>query len=318
LAVLYRNMTEPAGLIPAARVANVHSNRPSLSESTCVACGRRVSEKALLKTPYVHMFRCNSCGSWTSVPRPTVESQSALHDTAEYFEHPYFKARREDEALAASRCDSIFGQIGKVIDVDCLRGERMLDIGCDVGSLLVAAARKYDVTPLGLDVAGRAAEVARSRGLQVFHGTIEQAPEEFTGLKLATAIDILEHATDPSAFLKAVRERLAPGGLLFIQTPNCESIVYQIGWRLCRLTNGRPRDSLERLFPPQHIQYFSRCGLQVLAERAGFQIKEIQTRILPRADIVTSVVIRFGLMGLQAIDFLRRKQILLCAVLRKA
>jgi 2-polyprenyl-3-methyl-5-hydroxy-6-metoxy-1,4-benzoquinol methylase len=269
------------------------------------------------ETHYMHMFRCDYCGSWTSLPRPTVESQASLHDTAEYFEHPYFQARREDDALSANRCHNIFGHVAKVIDVDCLRGERMLDIGCDVGSLLVAAAQSYGITPLGLDVAGRAVQVARSRGLQVFHGTIEQAPEEFSGVKLATAVDILEHAADPSAFLKAVRDRLASGGLLFIQTPNCESIIYQIGWRISQLTNGRPRDALERLFPPQHIQYFSRGGLQFLAQRIGFQIINIQTRILPRSDIVTSVLVRSALMGLQVIDSFRRKQILFCVVLRK-
>jgi SAM-dependent methyltransferase len=318
VAVDSHKTSESAGATGPLTARNSRSNDENFSESCCVACERPITVKSFFKTRYMRIYGCNSCGSWTSLPRPTVESQASLHDTAEYFEHPYFQARRENEALSLGRCRNIFGQIANVMNVDCLRGERMLDIGCDVGSLLVAAAQSYGIQPLGLDVAGRAVQVARSRGLQVFHGTIETAPQEFSGIKLASAVDILEHAANPSAFLKSVRDRLASGGLFFIQTPNCESIVYQLGWRISQLTNGRPSGSLDRLFPPQHIQYFSQCGLQFLAQRIGFQVVDMQTRILPRSDIVTSVLVRAGLMGLQVIDSLRGKQILLCTVLRKA
>jgi hypothetical protein len=269
VAVDSHKTSESAGATGPLTARNSRSNDENFSESCCVACERPITVKSFFKTRYMRIYGCNSCGSWTSLPRPTVESQASLHDTAEYFEHPYFQARRENEALSLGRCRNIFGQIANVMNVDCLRGERMLDIGCDVGSLLVAAAQSYGIQPLGLDVAGRAVH-------------------------------------------------LASGGLFFIQTPNCESIVYQLGWRISQLTNGRPSGSLDRLFPPQHIQYFSQCGLQFLAQRIGFQVVDMQTRILPRSDIVTSVLVRVGLMGLQVIDSLRGKQILLCTVLRKA
>lgn len=202
-------------------------------------------------------------------------------------------------------------------DVNQLRGERMLDIGCDVGSLLVTAAENYGVTPVGLDVAFRAVEVARSRGLEIFCGTVEEARADFSGFKLITAVDMIEHTTDPGAFLRSVHERMSSGGILYIQTPNCESAVYRIGWRIIRLTNGRPQGVMERLFPPQHIQYFSRHGFRLLAERCGFQVLDLQTRALPANDIVTSSLARAGLMGLQVIDSWRNEQILLCAVLKR-
>lgn len=55
------------------------------------------------------------------MPRPTVQFQAALHDTSEYFDHPYFRARREDERLSLTRCRAIFGQIGRITDVGSLR-----------------------------------------------------------------------------------------------------------------------------------------------------------------------------------------------------
>lgn len=283
-----------------------------------MACERHVEARPVIQTDYMQLFRCNYCGTWTSLPRPTVESQASLHDTAEYFDHPYFQARREDDALALKRCERIFDQIANVTDLSSFRGERMLDVGCDAGSLLIAAAQKYGVSPLGLDVSERAAQIARSRGLHVFRGPLEDAPPEFTGIKVATAVDVLEHVVNPGFVLEAVRSRLPVGGIAFIQTPNSESLIYYVGRKLSKLTNARPRGTFERLFPPQHIQYFSRRGVVLLAERIGFQVVNIQTRMLPMPDIVTSVVVRLGLMSLQTVDSLLRREVLLCAVLRKA
>jgi SAM-dependent methyltransferase len=286
-------------------------------DRVCVACEERLPRSAFLLAGKCGLFRCDSCGTWTSLPRPTTQSHASLHDTTEYFDHPYFRARRQDRTLSLRRCRTIFEHIGRMTDVNELRDERMLDIGCDVGSLLAATAENYGVIPVGLDVAFRAVEVARSRGLEIFRGTVEEAPAGFSGFKLITAVDIIEHTTDPGAFLRSVHERMSSGGILYIQTPNCESAIYRIGWRISGLTNGRPQGVMERLFPPQHIQYFSRRGFRSLAEKCAFQILDLQTRILPAKDIVTSTLVRAGLMGLQVIDSWRNDQILLCAVLKK-
>jgi SAM-dependent methyltransferase len=283
----------------------------------CVACEERLPRSAFLLAGKCGLFRCDSCGTWTLLPRPTSQAQASLHDTTEYFDHPYFRARRQDQTLSLRRCRTIFEHIGRMTDVNQLRGGRMLDIGCDVGSLLVAAAENYGVTPVGLDVAFRALEAARSRGVEIFRGIVEEAPEAFSRFKLVTAVDIIEHTTDPGAFLRSVHERMSSGGILYIQTPNCESAIYRIGWRISGLTNGRPQGAMERLFPPQHIQYFNRRGFRLLAERCGFQVLDLQTRVLPANDIVTSSLVRAGLMGLQVIDSWRKEQILLCAVLKK-
>ncbi len=288
------------------------------NDGVCAACERQVEPRPVIHTDSIQLYHCNYCGTLTSLPRPTPKSQASLHDTAEYFDHPYFQARREDDALALKRCERILDQIAGVTDLALLRGEPMLDIGCDSGSLLVAAAQKCGVSPLGVDVSERAAQIARSRGLNVFRGMLEQAPPEFTGVKLVTAVDVLEHVVDPGSLLEAISSRLRTGGIAFIQTPNRDSVVYNVGRILSRLTQVPLQNTLERLFPPQHIQYFSRRGLEILAERIGFQVLHIRTRILPMPDIVTSGMVRFGLMGLQGLDFVLGREILLCAVLCKS
>jgi 2-polyprenyl-3-methyl-5-hydroxy-6-metoxy-1,4-benzoquinol methylase len=240
-----------------------------------------------------------------------------LHDTSEYFEHPYFRARREDSSLNLERCREIFARIGTVLELASLRGERVLDIGCDTGSLLLAAAQSFGVVPFGLDVSSRAVQVSQARGLQVFHGTVAEAPHDFSHFRVVTAVDVLEHTTEPYVFLRQVYERTMPGGFLYLQTPNFDSIIYQLGRQVCNLTKGRPRASMERLFPAQHAQYFSRAGLAILAQNSGFDVAHVETRVLPARDIVASSLLRAGLAALQVIDTVRRREILLCTVLRK-
>ena len=37
---------------------------------------------------------------------------------------------------------------------------------------------------------------------------------------LVTSMEVIEHVSDPAAFLAALRDRLAPGGLMILSTPN--------------------------------------------------------------------------------------------------
>lgn len=282
-----------------------------------MVCGVTVDDTRRVEIRTGRLARCPSCQSWTYLPRPSAPQQAALHDNAAYFQHEYFRGRREERAKIAPRCQRVFSHIAEVADLRSLTGERLLDIGCDTGSFALAAAEGYGLVPMGVDVAARAVAEARARGVHAFHGEIGEAPAEFSGFRIVTAVDVIEHTVDPGAFLLDVSSRMAPGGLLYVQTPNLDSTVYRIGGQLCRLTAARPRSLFERLFPPQHIQYISRRGLRALAARAGLAVASLRTRVLPATDVATSPLMRAAVMALQCLDVPRREEILICAVLRK-
>ncbi|MBS1858866.1 MAG: class I SAM-dependent methyltransferase [Acidobacteria bacterium] len=203
------------------------------------------------------------------------------------------------------------------LDVAALRGERILDIGCDTGVFLKAAQEECGVVPFGIDVAERAVEVARARGIQVWRAAVEDAPPELGEFPVITAIDLLEHVPDPHAFLRAVWSRLRPGGVLYLETPNICSAVFRFGRLLSLLTAGRPASLLERLFPPQHIQLFTPGSLRALAGRSEFEVLDLRPRILPSPDIAASAAARLAIGTLQLFDRLQGTQILICAVLRR-
>ena len=282
-----------------------------------MVCGVAVDATGSLEIRTGRLARCPSCRSWTYLPRPSAPQQAAIHDNAEYFQHDYFRGRRQEKAKLARRCQNVFSHIAEVADLRSLRGERLLDIGCDTGSFALAAAEGYGLVPMGVDVAARAVAEAQARGVHACHGEIGEAPGDFSGFRIVTAVDVIEHTVDPGAFFLDVSSRMAAGGLLYVQTPNFDSTVYQVGRRLCRLTAARPRSLFERLFPPQHIQYISRRGLRELAARARLAVISLRTQVLPAADVAAPPLIRGAVMALQGLDVPRREEILICAVLRK-
>jgi cyclopropane fatty-acyl-phospholipid synthase-like methyltransferase len=264
-----------------------------------------------------YLQACGACGSWTYFPRTTAEQQSKIHDNESYFDHPYFELRRNQSRAQRRRCRTIFARLAPSINLQSLRGQRLLDVGCDTGSLLVAAREEYGIRPVGIDVAGRAVAVARENGVEALQTTLEAAPEDLTAFQVITAVDLVEHVPDPDAFLREVRRRLQPGGVTYLETPNIRSLVYVVGRVLARLTQGRPQSLFERIFPPQHVQYFTIDSLGQMAERTGYEVIEISTRPLPWHDIAASKAVRTGMAFLQFFDRFLGREILICAVLRR-
>jgi hypothetical protein len=105
--------------------------------------------------------------------------------------------------------------------------------------------------------------------------------------------------------------------LIYLETPNIRSAIFRFGQILSKLTGGRPHSLLERLFPPQHVQYFTTGSLSLLAKNAGFEVVHVGTRILPSADIAASWLARLPISILQAYDSLLNTESLIWAVLRR-
>jgi len=73
-----------------------------------------------------------------------------------------------------------------------------------------------------------------------------------------------EHVTDPLQTLQACTTRLAPGGTCVIRIPTVSSFAwrhYGMNWY--------------GLDPPRHVTLFSRAGVAIVAERAGFVVERV-------------------------------------------
>ncbi len=122
------------------------------------------------------------------------------------------------------------------------RGYRtFLDIGCGHGPWLIHAARRFGLTPAGLDYSSRACALARANlALAGIDGTVVEG--DFTQEIRLGVFDVvylggvIEHYEDPRAILRHVMRHVAPGGTLVNWLPTSIDWTTRL-WR--RFGGGR-------------------------------------------------------------------------------
>lgn len=283
--------------------------------SACPVCETKLSGAKLVNLGSSAIYRCGVCESAVYTPRNTRDAQEALHDSQDYHTHPYFKNRRKFEKALELRCEKTIEWLSKSVDVSKLKGERWLDVGCDTGLFMKCIENKLHMSVVGVDVSASAVAQARAGGLEVFHSSLEGAPSNVSALKFISAIDVIEHLAEPQSFFKEASLRLEPGGYCFIETPNIESSVYRLGAWISRFNGNETPAFLTRLFPREHIQYFSVKALKAMAQKHGFETVAADNRVLPMRDIGGSWALRLGLGLLQCLDRLDRTKPILLRVL---
>lgn len=94
----------------------------------------------------------------------------------------------------------------------------LLDAGCGTGATLAELSARHDA--IGLEPFGEAlAWMARTPGLRLVQGVLEQLPFRSESFAAVTALDVLEHCDDDGRALTEIRRVLRPGGLLVLTVP---------------------------------------------------------------------------------------------------
>jgi 2-polyprenyl-6-hydroxyphenyl methylase/3-demethylubiquinone-9 3-methyltransferase len=133
--------------------------------------------------------------------------------------------------LNPCRLDYITTQIAEEFDRDLsgdrpFAGLRILDIGCG-GGLLCEPMARLGATVVGVDAAERNIPVAQAHaeqsGLEIdYRHTSAEALVEAgePGFDAVLNMEVVEHVSDPLAYLTACRKLLKPGGLMVCSTIN--------------------------------------------------------------------------------------------------
>jgi 2-polyprenyl-6-hydroxyphenyl methylase/3-demethylubiquinone-9 3-methyltransferase len=150
-----------------------------------------------------------------------------------------------------------------------LDGKTALDVGCGAGLLTEPLAR-LGAKVTGIDASPQVIAVAREHAtamrLEIDYrvGDVQALEGEFD---LVTSMEVIEHVADPSAFVKALAKRLAPGGLLVMSTPNATSLsrlmMITIGEGLGRIPRGT--HDFDKFITPERMKaLLAEAGLKCL------------------------------------------------------
>ncbi|HEV7516458.1 MAG TPA: class I SAM-dependent methyltransferase [Thermoanaerobaculia bacterium] len=144
---------------------------------------------------------------------------------------------------------------------------RCLEIGCSAGFALDFGRFAFGWEGQGVDPSPLATAGAQALGFSVrrdyFSADLDLGPEPFD---LAICSEVLEHLAEPHALLAAIRERLAPNGILVLSTPN-----------LALVRPDAERQALHRaLSPGFHLVLYSRDALARVLASAGFAAVQVE------------------------------------------
>jgi len=139
-------------------------------------------------------------------------------------------------------------------------GDKLLDIGCGIGTFLVAA-KQMGWDPEGIDISAEAlAMSAHIHKLPVRHGTLENL--DFTpGIyKAVVCWEVLQNVPFPQNFLKRVRNLLRPDGLFVCSVSNNSK-------RVPRFVPNSGQAGL----PPVNLNFWTPESFRAFASLNGFR-----------------------------------------------
>ncbi len=242
-----------------------------METTICDLCGSEsatatmTSQDFLLQRHEVkaEFVRCDRCGLVYQNPRPTREEMH-IHYPSDYESYALHPEDNGSSWLHRKAVQYGLSKRRRLAAQDKGSG-RILDVGCATGVFLREMHQDKYWDAYGVEPNEYAARIAReSYGLNVFHGTLEQANFDDHYFDVVTLWDVLEHLHSPSETLAEIHRILKAEGRLIVRVPNGLSRDAQLF--------GRAWAGLD---PPRHLYVFTPDTLRELLSKNFFSIREL-------------------------------------------
>lgn len=228
----------------------------ALSDTSCYYCGGSSSRPFASENGF-DLVECSGCGLLYVSPRPRENDiaeavRQGLHpgnlETNSRFYPPHlWEYRRVLRDLYGAELTQ--------------KNRTWLDVGCGHGEFLLTLTRMAGshVTAAGSEPNEHKRASARARGLDVSFIPLEHHDRQYDCISL---LNVYSHVPDPGAFLDLLRQRLAPGGELVLQTGD--------------VTGLTPETLFRPLYLPDHLSFATEDIVTGLLRRKGFRIVQVR------------------------------------------
>lgn len=201
------------------------------------------------------IFICPDCGCIMA----DVDFDHDQYESGEYYTMQH-KTLQSIEEVWGFRWRYILDQILKINGCSSL-----LDVGAGNGYFVALASREFSFDASGLEISQEEVQFAENvLNIRLIREDLTQHNLDYD---VVTCLNVLEHVVDPQLFLSHLVNRVKPGGLLVITTPNPACIHRKV----------KGLKNWNMIAPPHHINLFTKESLYILLMRYGLIQLDYQT-----------------------------------------
>ncbi len=139
------------------------------------------------------------------------------------------------------------------------KNNRILDVGCGIGYFL-ETAKDMGWKTYGTEFTHEAIDICISKGIKMFQGKLSKDLLGDMKFDIITSFEVIEHINNPQEEISHIRHYLRDGGLLYLTTPNFNSISRRIlksRWNVIAY--------------PEHLSYYTPQTLHYLLRNNTFK-----------------------------------------------
>ena len=145
----------------------------------------------------------------------------------------------------------------------------VLDIGCSSGyflDIMNGGEESNNWNCYGCEISSKFAKIAKEKFHEnIFEGSFENYEIKDNFFDVITLQDSLDHMPNAKAIVEKCFKMLKSQGIMVIKVHNIDCLLAKI-----------TRENFYAIFPPEHLFYFSKKSMKILAEKIGFDILKIE------------------------------------------
>lgn len=222
---------------------------------------RNVSKKANIDLTSKKFYQCSNCKLIFIYPLITDQELSEFY-TSYIGNEAYFKKVDKKLKRATRRIKGLMNKI---------KANNFLEVGCNVGSA-VEAARRLGLNSTGIEIDSEAVTIAKKEypKCKFISTSAEEYSKHGEKYDLVFCTEVIEHVPNPNEFVEALYNLVAPGGLLFMTTPDAGHLRRTkifIHWNEVK--------------PPEHIFWYDKNSIKQLLQNKGFNRIDYRLNLKP-------------------------------------
>ena len=210
-----------------------------------------------------HLSRCETCGFVFAKKIPSLKE----------LEEHYKGYGRNDylSPITIKRYNELLDTFEKF-----RKTNKILDVGCGIGYFLeVAKERGWEV--YGTEFTDEAIQICSSKGINMQKGILSTRNYQSEEYDIITSFEVIEHINNPIEELTNFHALLRKGGLVYVTTPNFNSLV-----------RYRLKSDYNVICYPEHLSYYTPKTLKNVFSSVGFSSNIIQSTGISLTRLKTS------------------------------